>query len=108
MISEPEITFREERLYMGIRTPAPFRGMFAVRDELLKELRLWVNQHGISEEGPYFLRYHVIDMAGQMDIEVGFVVSSHLPADERSRASCQQEIMPALSIVATECGETRR
>jgi effector-binding domain-containing protein len=83
MISEPEITFREERPYMGIRTPAPFRGMFAVRDDLLKDLRLWVDRHGIAEEGPYFLRYHVIDMEGQMDIEVGFVVSGHLPADDR-------------------------
>lgn len=83
MISEPEISFREERLYMGIRALAPFRGMFAVRDELLKELRPWVNQHGIAEQGPYFLRYHVIDMEGQMDIEVGFVVSDHLPEDKR-------------------------
>jgi effector-binding domain-containing protein len=57
--------------------------MFAVRDELLKELRLWVQKHGIAEEGPYFLRYHIIDMNGQMDIEVGYVVSKHLAGDSR-------------------------
>lgn len=91
MIGKPEITFREARLYMGIRTPAPFRGMFAVRDSLLKELRLWVNEQGIAEQGPYFLRYHVIDMEGQMDIEVGFVVSAHLPAAERIKPG----ILPA-------------
>lgn len=83
MIDEPEITFREERPYMGIRTIAPFQGMFAVRDELLKELRLWVQKNGIDEEGPYFLRYHVIDMNHQMDIEVGYVVSRHLAGDGR-------------------------
>jgi effector-binding domain-containing protein len=83
MISAPQIDERPERLYMGIRAIAPFRSMFAEVDKLLKELRKWVNAHGIAEEGPFFLRYHVIDMDGPMDIEVGFVVAEHLPGDER-------------------------
>ena len=83
MISDPIISFRPQRLSMGIRTIAPFRGMFAVRDALLNELRRWVHRHGIAAEGPYFLRYHVIDMNNQMDIEVGYVVSKHLPGDDR-------------------------
>src|SRR3712207_3763993 len=83
MIGNPEIRFRAQRLTMGIRTIAPFRGMFAVRDELLKELRIWVQTRGIADEGPYFLRYHVIDMNNQMDIEVGYVVSKHLAGDDR-------------------------
>lgn len=91
MIGDPEITFREQRLSMGIRTIAPFRGMFAVRDTLLKELRSWVHQQGIAEEGPYFLRYHVIDMNNQMDIEVGYVVSKHLAGDARVTAG----VLPA-------------
>lgn len=68
---------------MGIRTIAPFRGMFAEVDKLLKELRKWVNAHDIADQGPFFLRYHVIDMDGPMDIELGFVVAQHLPDDER-------------------------
>jgi len=91
MIGEPEITYREQRPYMGIRSIAPFQGMFAVRDELLKELRLWVQKNSIADEGPYFLRYHVIDMNNQMDIEVGFVVSKHLTGDDRVR----QGMLPA-------------
>jgi effector-binding domain-containing protein len=83
MISDPTISFREQRLSMGIRTIAPFRGMFAVRDELLKDLRRWVQHHGIADEGPYFLRYHVIDMNHQMDIEVGYVVAEHVAGDDR-------------------------
>jgi effector-binding domain-containing protein len=83
MISEPKIEYREEKLYMGIRTIAPFKGMFAEVDKLIKELRRWVKQHGVAGEGPFFLRYHVIDMEGPMDIEVGFVVKEHLPSDER-------------------------
>lgn len=83
MISEPKIDERPERLYMGIRTIAPFRTMFAEVDKLLKELRKWVNASGIAEEGPFFLRYHVIDMEGPMDIELGFVVAEQLSGDER-------------------------
>lgn len=83
MISEPKIDYREEKLYMGIRTVAPFKGMFAEVDKLIKELRVWVKQHGLADEGPFFLRYHVIDMEGPMDIEVGFMVSKHLSGDER-------------------------
>lgn len=84
MISEPKIEHREEKLYMGIRTIAPFKGMFAEVDKLIKELGKWVKQNRIADEGPFFLRYHVIDMNGPMDIEVGFVVSEHLPlGDER-------------------------
>jgi effector-binding domain-containing protein len=83
IISDLTISFREQRRYMGIRTIAPFRGMFAVRDTLLTELRRWVQTPGIADEGPYFLRYHVIDMNHQMDIEVGYVVSQQLPGDDR-------------------------
>ena len=68
---------------MGIRTIAPFKGMFAVVEQLRKELRTWVKQHGIADEGPFFLRYHVIDMNGEMDIELGFITQTHLPGDER-------------------------
>ena len=83
MITEPNIAYREEQPYMGIRTVTAFRGMFAVVDTLLKELRIWVKQHGVADEGPFFLRYHVIDMGGPMDIEVGFMVPLPLPGDER-------------------------
>jgi effector-binding domain-containing protein len=83
MIGEPRIEHRAERRYMGIRTGTPFKGMFAVVDTLLTELRPWVKQHGLAEQGPFFLRYQVIDMNGPMDIEVGFFVAQQLPGNER-------------------------
>ena len=36
-----------------------------------------------SAAGPRFLRYHVIDMAGEMNIEVGVPVATPLPGDGR-------------------------
>lgn len=83
MITEPKISFRTERQYVGIRVKTPFKGMFATVDKLLKELRSWVNAHGIEDEGPFFLRYHVIDMEGMMDIEVGFIVQEAQEGDDR-------------------------
>ena len=82
---EPHLVQKEAVHYLGIRTQTPFRGMFAVVTELLKELRRWVKAHDLAEEGPFLLRYHVIDMSGLMDIEVGFVVPEALPGDDRVR-----------------------
>ncbi len=83
MIGEPKIDYREQRAYMGLRTIAPFKGMFAEVNKLLKELRLWVKASPVADQGPFFLRYHVIDMNGGMDIEVGFVVTTPLTGDGR-------------------------
>jgi effector-binding domain-containing protein len=82
-VSTPQIENREAQPYMGIRATVPFKGMFASFDQLLKELRTWVKQHGLEHEGPFLLRYHVIDMNGSMQIEAGFMVSQHGPATER-------------------------
>lgn len=90
-IGAPGIEHRPARHTVGIRIVTPFEGMFAQVDILLKALRGWVNQHGLAEQGPYFLRYHTIDMAGDMDIEVGFVVRKAEAADGRIKPG----VMPA-------------
>ena len=78
----PRLDYRSEQPYMGIRKQVPMKGMFQVVDKQIKELFKWVNQAGIQPAGPPFLRYHVIDMAGEMDIEVGIPVAAALPGDE--------------------------
>lgn len=83
MIGKPQIDNRTEQPYMGIRTQTPFKGMFKVINKLFKEINAWAKKHNVTPAGPPFLRYHVIDMAGQMDIEVGIPVAKSLPADER-------------------------
>lgn len=88
-IGAPGIEHRPARYTVGIRVVTPFEGMFAQVDILLKVLRGWVNQHGLAEQGPYFLRYHTIDMAGDMDIEVGFVVKKPMAADSQIRPGVQ-------------------
>jgi effector-binding domain-containing protein len=66
---------------MGIRTIAPFKGMSKVIDRISKELTAWVNEHKIKTAGPPFLRLHVIDMRGFMDIAYAVPVHNALPDD---------------------------
>lgn len=102
MISEPKIDYHPEKPYMGIRMQTPFRGMFKEVTKLFKELNAWVKQHKVELAGPAFLRYHVIDMQGEMDIEVGFPVATPLPGDQRVSAG----VLPGgryASLVYSDC-----
>jgi effector-binding domain-containing protein len=83
MIGEPRIDYRPEQPTMGIRTQTPFKGMSKVVGKLFKEISAWIKQYGVEPAGPPFLRFHVIDMAGEMDIEVGVPVATAMPGDER-------------------------
>jgi hypothetical protein len=58
--------------YVGIRVVTPFRGMLAVRDRLLTQARVEIKEAGIKTVGHGFLRLHVIDMEGLMDLEAGY------------------------------------
>lgn len=69
--TEIKIDERPEIPYLGIRVQAPFRGMFKVIGQVKKELERWLKQKNITPTGPFFLRYYVIDMSGEMDVEYG-------------------------------------
>ena len=86
MIGEPHIDYRNEQPYMGIRTQNPMKGMSKVISRLMKDVLTWFQGHQAEPSGPPFLRFHVINMAGEMDIEVGIPVTTALPGDERVSA----------------------
>jgi DNA gyrase inhibitor GyrI len=90
IITGPEITAKPDRHYAGIRVVTPFRGMFAVRDELMKELYTWLDEREVSQ-GHTFFRLHVVDMAGPMDVEVGVITQQPVQGDERVHA----DVLPA-------------
>jgi len=72
-IVEPaRVEERAEIPYVGIRVVTPFRGMLAARDRLLAEARAGIEEAGIETVGYGFLRLHVIDMNGPMDLEAGY------------------------------------
>lgn len=80
-VTEPRIDYREAKPYIGIRTQTPISGMSKVITKLFKEMNAWLKKEKVEPAGPPFLRYHVIDMADEMDIEVGTPVASPLPGN---------------------------
>jgi effector-binding domain-containing protein len=83
VVGAPTIEVYETLRYVGIRVQTPMKGMFQVADKLRKELMSWVNNHGVEPSGVSFLRYHVIDMLGEMDIEVGIPTNAEVVGDGR-------------------------
>ncbi len=81
IVDGPRLESRPEVATLGIRETAPFRTMLSNRDRLLAELIEWLDAHEVEPTGPFFLRLHVIDMQGLMQIEVGVAASG--PADDR-------------------------
>jgi hypothetical protein len=78
-IVEPaRVEERAEIPYVGIRVVTPFRGMLAARDRLLTEVRAGIKETGIETVGYGFLRLHVIDMEGPMDLEAGYFTAEPL------------------------------
>src|SRR5215813_4158621 len=78
-IGKPKIDTRPKQTYMGIRTIAPFKGMSKEITRMSKELNTWVDENKIKTAGPPFLRFHVIDMRGFMDISFCYPVRKVLP-----------------------------
>jgi effector-binding domain-containing protein len=83
ILEGPTVEKRSEIPYVGIRVVAPFRGMLGVRDELLAEVHDWAGRSALEVEGYGFLRLHVIDMQGDMDIEVGLVTRQRSDVEGR-------------------------
>ena len=83
-IVEPaRVEVRPERPTIGIRIVTPFRGMLAVRDRLLAEMTTWIGASEIEPVGYGYLRLHVIDMSGAMDLEVGHFTEQPCEGDGR-------------------------
>ena len=90
-IGKPKIDTRSKQVYMGIRTIAPFKGMSKVVDRISRELNAWVNEQDLKPAGPPFLRFHIIDMRGTMDITFGIPVRKALPDNGPIKA----DVLPA-------------
>jgi len=90
-IGKPKIDQRTKQAYLGIRTIAPFKGMSRVIDRISGELNAWVHERDIQPSGPPFLRFHVIDMRGFMDITFAIPVRNALPDEGQIKS----DVLPA-------------
>jgi effector-binding domain-containing protein len=85
IIRAPGVDTRAGLTYMGIRQQVPLpMGQTVTR--LFRELSTWAKQAGVTPASPPFLRFYVIDMAREYDLEVGFPVAAPLPDQGRVRA----------------------
>jgi hypothetical protein len=85
MIHGPSLETRTRRATPGIRTTTPIRAMVAARDRLGAEMFDRLRRLGTPDAGPAFLRLHVVDMQGDMDIDVSVVGPDASPGDDRLR-----------------------
>jgi effector-binding domain-containing protein len=85
--TEPKIEFQPEKHYMGIRKVLPFKGMFSQIELMRKELEAWFKENGVEASEQPFLRYHCIDMQGDMEMEYCIPVKSPLKGTEIIKAA---------------------
>lgn len=85
VIGEVKVYRREETPTVGIRTVTPFAGMFAEVGKLRKELDKWLEEREVDPGGHAYLRYFVIDMEGDMDVEFGYCMGLELEGDDPVR-----------------------
>ncbi|EFH80296.1 GyrI-like domain-containing protein [Ktedonobacter racemifer] len=92
MITEPKVEQRSEQHYVAIRTQVTPRGLGkSLVSRLFSEVRVWLEKQGITPTDAPFIRYLVIDMSTEFDLELGWPVASPLSGTERIRAG----ILPA-------------
>jgi effector-binding domain-containing protein len=83
IVQKPWVESRNEVSVLEIAIDTPMKGMFQVSDKLWKELSRYVSSQGIVEDGPYYLRFCVIDMEGEMGICVGVPVKEKVRGNGR-------------------------
>jgi len=86
MTYDPKIENFEEQHYAGIRTQVPMQDLSNVIPQLIDEIFGWLGQRDIESSGPPIVRYHVIDMERELDIEIGVLVAEAIKGDERVSA----------------------
>ncbi|HEY4388357.1 MAG TPA: GyrI-like domain-containing protein [Ktedonobacteraceae bacterium] len=90
--TEPKITEREAQHYVGIRTQISMQEMGSgVIPQLHQEVFAWMQKQSVFPAGAPFIRYYVINMAGLLDIEMGWPVANALSGNERIHAG----VLPA-------------
>lgn len=81
MMTEPGIDERAARPCVGIRTRVTLPEMGPAIPRLLGEVGAWLQQRGVAPAGAPYIRYHVINMAEKLEIELGFPVAGPIDGD---------------------------
>ena len=84
MVTDPKIDTRKEQPYASIRTLVSMSELGSgIIPQLHGEVMGWLRQQGLSPSGAPFLKYNLINMAGKMDLEMGWPTEKVLKGNER-------------------------
>jgi effector-binding domain-containing protein len=86
MLAEPKLVDRGEQLYAAIQAHVTMNEIDATLPPLIPEVYAWLQRQGVPPVGPPFFRFLVIDMARELEIEVGVPVATPVREDDRVRA----------------------
>jgi effector-binding domain-containing protein len=87
MDAEPQIQERAALPYMGLPLTVTMATFGAAIDAGYPELFGWLAAHDLAPAGPPLIRYHVIDMDGDMEVELGVPVAAPAAGDDRVRSA---------------------
>jgi effector-binding domain-containing protein len=79
----PRLVKRETQPYVAIPTKVTPANFGTKAPPLWPEVEKWLAAKGMKSSGPPIVRYLIIDMAREMQIEVGFPVSKPVKGDKR-------------------------
>jgi effector-binding domain-containing protein len=91
MTHQPQLQARAEQPYLGIPATVTMETIGSAVDSGFPELFGWLASQGIAPGGPPFIRYLVVDMAGDLQIELGVPVSAPVTGSGR----IQPGVLPA-------------
>jgi effector-binding domain-containing protein len=83
MSHEPQIQERAAQHYAGIPATVTMDGLSSAIDSGYSELFGWLASQGTPPAGAPIIRYMVIDMAGELQIELGVPVATPITASGR-------------------------
>ena len=91
MSNQPQIQVRAAQHYAGIRATVPMDGISAAVDAAYPELFGWLARGGTAPAGAPIIRYLVVDMAGELELEMGVPVAQAVTGSGR----IQPGVLPA-------------
>jgi effector-binding domain-containing protein len=84
MITQPKVENRDAQHYMGIRTQVAMQELGSgIIPQLHSEVMGWLKSQGMEPSGAPFIRYHVINMATALDVELGWPVKTFTTGNGR-------------------------
>ncbi len=75
MMTTPKVEARPAQPYVARRLLATMQELGTVIPREHQKVFAWLREQGIEPSGPPFIRYRVIDMMAQLDIELGVPVA---------------------------------